>query len=87
MVLATTVLLPAAIGRAAITILGLFHPALPLGTVAFFVLAMAIHDRRSSNHVHPVTLWGGLILIVSFPARMALAKTDLWLSAAAWLIR
>jgi hypothetical protein len=86
MVLATIGLLPAAIGRALITILGVFHPALPLGSVAFFVVAMAIHDRRSATHVHPVTLWGGLILIVSFPVRMAVAKTGLWLTAAAWLI-
>jgi hypothetical protein len=32
MVLATIVLLPAAIGRAVITIVGVFHPALPLGS-------------------------------------------------------
>jgi hypothetical protein len=86
MMLATIGLLPAAIGRAAITLLGVFHPALLVGSIAFFVLAMAIHDRRTGKHVHPVTLWGGLMLIVSFPARMAVAKTDLWLSAAAWLI-
>jgi hypothetical protein len=86
MMLATIALLPAAIGRAAITLLGVFHPALLVGSITFFVLAMAIHDRRSGKHVHPVTLWGGLILVSSFPARMALAKTGLWLTAAAWFI-
>ena len=86
MMLATIGLLPAAIGRAAITLLGVFHPALFFGSIAVFVLGMAIHDRRSAGHVHPATLWGGLILIASFPARMALAKTGLWLTAAAWLI-
>lgn len=87
MVLATIMLLPAAIGRALITIFGVFHPALPLGTTALFVLAIVIYDRRSRGRVHPVTLWGGLALLLSFPGRVALAKTDLWLSAAAWLIR
>jgi len=53
MVLATIGLLPAAIGRAAITILGVFHPALLVGTTAFFVVAMAIYDRRSGGRVHP----------------------------------
>jgi hypothetical protein len=87
MALATIVLLPAAIGRAVITILGVFHPALLFGSTALFVVAIAIYDRRSRGRVHPVTLWGGLTLILSFPGRVALAKTHLWLSAAAWLIR
>ncbi len=86
MVLATIGLLPAAIGRAAITILGVFHPALLLGTTAFFVVAMAIHDRRSRRRVHPVTLWAGSALILSFPIRLALAKTHLWQMFATWLI-
>jgi hypothetical protein len=87
MMLATIGLLPAAIGRAAITLLGVFHPALLFGTIAGFILAMAVHDRRRDGHLHPVTLWGGLILIVSVPARLALAKTGLWLAAASWLIQ
>ena len=87
MALATVVLLPAAIGRAVITLLGIFHPALLFGSTALFVLAIAVYDRRSRRRVHPVTLWGGLALMLSFPARVALAKTDLWLNIAAWLIR
>ena len=87
MVLATIVLLPSAIGRGAITILGAFHPALALGGTALFVSAMVVHDWRSRRRVHGVTLWAGLALLLSFPGRMALAKTELWLSAAAWLIR
>ena len=87
MVLATIELLPAAIGRAAITILGVFHPALLVGTTAFFVVAMAIYDRRSGGRVHPVTLWAGLALVLSFPTRLVLAKTDLWQTFATWLIR
>ena len=87
MTLATIVLLPAAIGRAVITLLGVFHPALLLGSTAFFVLAIGIHDRRSRGRVHPVTLWGGLALMLSFPGRVALSRTDLWLNVAAWLIR
>lgn len=86
-VLATIGLLPAAIGRAVITIFGVFHPALLFGSVAVLVLAMVIHDRWKGGRVHPVTLWGGLALMVSFPVRLALAKTDLWLSFAASLVR
>ena len=52
-----------------------------------FVLTIVIYDRRTLGRVHPVTLWGGLALMLSFPARLALGKTDLWLTFAAWLIR
>lgn len=86
MALATIVLLPAAIGRAVITLVGVFHPALLLGSTAMFVLAIGIHDRRSRGRVHPVTLWGGLALLLSFPGRVAMARTDLWQHVAAWLI-
>jgi hypothetical protein len=60
---------------------------LPFGSTAVFVLAMAIYDGRRHGRVHPVTLWGGLALLLSFPIRVALGKTDLWLSFATWLIR
>jgi len=85
MMLATIGLLPAAIGRAVITILGVFHPTLLLGGTALFVLAMAIYDRRSRGRLHPVTLWAGLTLILSFPTRLALADTALWQAVATWL--
>jgi hypothetical protein len=61
-------------------------PALLVGSTALFVLAISIYDRRTRGRLHPVTLWGGLALLLSFPGRAALAKTGLWLSAAAWLI-
>jgi hypothetical protein len=67
MALATIVLLPAAIGRAAITFLGVFHPVLLVGTTGLFVLAMVMHDRRSRRRVDPVTLWGGLTPHVVIP--------------------
>jgi hypothetical protein len=87
MLLATIAMLPAAIGRAMGQLLGTGQPGLFFGAVAFFLLAIAIYDRRRLGRVHPVTLWGGLSLMASFPARLALGKTDLWLAFAAWLIR
>ena len=87
MALATIAMLPAAIGRAMGWLFGGAHPALFFGAVGFFVLAIVVYDRRRLGRVHPVTLWGGLALMLSFPARLALGKTDLWLGFAAWLIR
>ena len=86
MMLATIGLLPAAIGRAVITLLGVFHPVLLLGSTALFVLAMALYDRRILGRLHPVTLWAGLTLILSFPIRLALAHTALWQAVATRLI-
>jgi uncharacterized membrane protein YfcA len=87
MLLATIATLPAAIGRAMGWLFGAAHPALFFGAVGFFLLAIVIYDRRTLGRIHPVTLWGGLALMLSFPARLALGKTDLWLAFAAWLIR
>jgi hypothetical protein len=87
MMLATIAMLPAAIGRAMDWLFGGAAPALFFGALGFFVLPIVLYDRRRLGRVHPVTLWGGLALMLSFPARLALAKTGLWLSFAAWLVR
>jgi hypothetical protein len=86
MLLATIALLPAAIGRAMATLFGGATPALFFGSVGVFVFALVLYDRRTRGRVHPVTLWGGLALMLSFPARLALGKTDLWLTVAEWLV-
>jgi hypothetical protein len=87
MALATIAILPPAIGRAMGWLFGGGRPALFFGAVGFFLLAIVAYDRRRLGRVHPVTLWGGLALMLSFPARLALGKTDFWLTFAAWLIR
>ena len=68
------------------TLFGVANPAFFFGATGLFVLAIVMNDRRSRGRVHPVTLWGGLGLMFSFPGRLALGKTDLWLNFA-WLIR
>ena len=87
MALATIAMLPPAIGRATITLLGVANPALFFGITGLFVVAIVVYDRRSRGRVHPVTCWGGLVLMLSFPSRLALGKTELWMTFAAWLIR
>ena len=87
MLLATIAMLPPAMGRAMGRLFGMAHPALLFGAVVFFILAIVMYDRRRLGRVHPVTLWGGLALMMSFPARLALGKTDLWLTFAGWLVR
>jgi hypothetical protein len=86
MALATIAMLPPAIGRATITLFGVANPALFFGITGLFVVAIVIYDHKSRGRVHPVTVWGGLALMLSFPGRLALGKTALWMSFAAWLI-
>jgi multisubunit Na+/H+ antiporter MnhC subunit len=85
MALAAIAMLPPALGRALATIVGVANPGLFFGATVLFIAAIVIHDRRTRGRVHPVTLWGGLVLVASFPARLALGTTDLWLTFASWL--
>lgn len=82
MLLATLNLLTAAIAR---------WPGVgPLGPLAFFgltdlfVVALVVWDFRTRERLHAVTLWGGLLIIVSQPLRLAISGTSAWLAFARW---
>jgi len=55
-------------------------------TLAFVVVAM-IQDWLSRRRVHPVYLFGGLILLVSGPLRAALGKSAAWQSFARMFVQ
>ena len=82
MLLATVNLVTAAIAR--------WPGVLPLGPLAFFgltdlfIVALAIWDFRTRGRLHPVTLWGGLLIIVSQPLRLVVSSTQAWLTFARW---
>ena len=57
------------------------------GLTLLFVVAAAIYDFVSRRRVHPVYVWGGLLLVLSIPARLAIANSAAWQSFAARLIR
>ena len=82
MLLATVNLVTAAIAR--------WPGVLPLGPLAFFgltdlfIVALAIWDFRTRGRLHPVTLWGGLLIIVSQPLRLVVSGTAGWLAFARW---
>lgn len=86
MLLATLSLLPPAIARIALQ----FPPApvLPIafGGAAAIVLAAVVVDSIAHRRLHPAMLWGGLLFIVSLPARIVIAGTHAWQTFAAWLI-
>jgi hypothetical protein len=60
--------------------------AIPLFDLVLFV-AGAIYDFLSRRRVHPVYVWGGLLLVLSIPVRLAIANSAAWQSFAAVLVR
>jgi hypothetical protein len=81
--LATLELATAAIAR--------LPPVVPLGPVGFFggtdlfLVALVVYDLATLKRVHPATLWGGLLLVVSQPGRLLVGGTAAWQTLAAWL--
>ncbi|MEO7387764.1 MAG: hypothetical protein ABIX37_12565 [Gammaproteobacteria bacterium] len=50
----------------------------------FFVVALATWDYRTRGRLHPVTLWAGVVIIVSQPLRLVISGTPGWLACADW---
>ncbi len=84
MLLATVALLAAAFARWPY-VWQIGNPFLYFGLADLFIVALAFWDFRTRGNLHPVTRWGGLALIVSLPARLALSGTAAWLAFAGWL--
>jgi len=53
-------------------------PQIGLGLTNLFVIAMVAHDWWRDRRLHPVTLWGGLLVFLSGPIRIGLGSTTLW---------
>jgi uncharacterized membrane protein YozB (DUF420 family) len=82
MVLASTSLMTAAVGRWPGVVTA---PPLVGHLVSdLFLAALVAWDLRSRGRVHPVTLWGGIALVLSQPLRLWLSQTPAWLAVARW---
>jgi hypothetical protein len=84
MLLATIAILPPAIARW-VLLLGL-GPLVVFAVATLLLVPLVGWDLKTRRRLHPVTLWGGLLLIVSGPLRLALAQTDGWLVLSNWLV-
>jgi hypothetical protein len=51
-----------------------------------FLLPMLAWDLASRGRPHPVTLWGGAVLLASHPLRALLSQTEGWLAFARWAV-
>jgi hypothetical protein len=89
MLLATMMLLVPAGARFSRHFLGGLIPPGPIGGMILsniFLAALAAYDVHARGRLHPVTLWGGAIMLVSQPGRVLLGQTEGWERFAAWLI-
>jgi hypothetical protein len=70
-----------------IRLMGLGESFLVIQTsVVFVFVAWALlHDWFRNRIVHPVFAVGGLLLVLSWPIRAAVAGTDTWVALAGWL--
>lgn len=62
-------------------------PTVAIGGTCLLVIVCLLYDRSTRGRVHPAFLWGGVLLMLSLPARFALTQTDAWLAVARWLTR
>jgi hypothetical protein len=84
MLVGSIAILPAAVGRFPI------EPNTPLlffGIPDLLIVTAAAYDTWKHKRLHPAFLWGGLFVILSHPLRMLFARTDAWMSFAAWVTR
>lgn len=61
-------------------------PVLALVLSLLFVVAGMIHDWKTRGRVHPLYIWGGLIVLLSGPVRNAIGNTEAWQSFARFLV-
>ena len=57
------------------------------GLTLLFVVVAGTYDFLSRRRVHRVYLWGGGLIAVSIPLRLAISKTDAWRTLAEVLTR
>jgi hypothetical protein len=84
MLIATLELVPAGVARV--------PGVLPLGPLAFFgltdlfVVAMGVNDLMTRRRLHPATVWGGALLVLTQVGRLVIGGTAMWESFAKWAI-
>ena len=56
------------------------------GVLVLLVLAVPVHEFITRRRAHPVYVWGGLLILASFPLRRAIGNSEIWHRFAARLI-
>ena len=64
--------------------LGLTRPPMFFGITDLYLVGLGIWDLRTRGRLHPVTLWGGLLMVVAQPAQLMVSGTEGWMAFARW---
>jgi hypothetical protein len=86
MILATVNLVEAAIIRLPFAFIIEGAPLMSRWLTDIFILLIVVWDLVVLRRVHPVTLWGGLLIIASQPLRLLLAESTWWQRIADWAV-
>jgi hypothetical protein len=79
MLLATIGILDAAVARWPLEVIQTSSFAFFVVT-DLFLLPGIIYDLAARGRIHRAYVWGGLLILISQPVRMAIAETNLWLA-------
>jgi len=82
MLLATMMLCGAAIAR--LPLVSNWGPVGYFGVTDLLLIPMIIWDFRTRGRLHPVTLWGGLLIIALEPLQLMISGTEGWIAFARW---
>jgi hypothetical protein len=56
-----------------------------MSVIALFVTACLLYDWRKNRVVHPVFAVGGVVLVLLWPARIAIARSETWRPIGEWI--
>lgn len=87
MLCATIAILAPATGRLPFAFIRQGGPLVVWGLADLVLVACILYDWISRKRVHPAYIWGGLLIVLSQPMRLALAGTAMWSTFAHWLTR
>jgi hypothetical protein len=87
MLCATIAILAPALGRLPFAFIQQGSPMVVWGLADLAFVACILYDWVSIKRVHPAYIWGGSLVVLSQPLRLALAGTSFWLTFTRWLIR
>jgi hypothetical protein len=57
------------------------------GIAVVLVMWCLINDWRKQHIVHPIYVVGGLVVVLSWPLRIAIGQTETWMNISGWLMR
>jgi hypothetical protein len=83
MLLSTIGILTAAVARWPLAIMH-SGPIAFFGITDLYLLPLVAFDLATQGRIHRATIWGGALIVVSQPLRLALSSTDAWLVFARW---